>query len=138
MRYSRNSQPHCQSYRNRLILKRYQSFLYYLLHFLTSQFQVTFNGTEYKIEVFLVCDMKCLARILGFYEVYKPVAFWKCCWCHVDKLNIVDFDIENWPFRDINKMFQASEQELSEADSCGTTVCSFFFSFYPFFFSHTK
>jgi surface polysaccharide O-acyltransferase-like enzyme len=52
--------------------KEVSNFLFLLVfHYLTNSLicQITFNGVKYKIDIFLVCDMKCLVRILGLYDV---------------------------------------------------------------------
>jgi hypothetical protein len=112
--------------------KEVSNFLFLLVfHYLTNSLicQITFNGIKYKIDIFLVCDMKCLVRILGLYEVFKPGCQWKCCWCLCDKNSLANFDIKSWPFRDIEKMFQATEQDINATASCGVQVSLFFLFF---------
>jgi hypothetical protein len=73
---------------------------------INSLLQITVGDNEYQIQCFLVCDMKCLVRILGLYDVFHPKSHWKCAWCHVDATNIADFSKPAWPLRDIKKMVQ--------------------------------
>ena len=84
--------------------------------------QVTANGKEYTIIPFLVCDMKCLVRILGLYDVFSPKSYWKCCWCNCCKSEIANFNIRSWPLRDIKKMSEVAKAGGDPAETCGIAV----------------
>ena len=62
------------------------------------------DGIEYALDLFLVCDMKCLVEVLGLYSTFHPKAKWKCPWCLVHSSNIADFTILQWELRDLQGM----------------------------------
>lgn len=70
------------------------------------------DGVKYMIEFMLCCDMKALAIALGLVAVWKTNCTYRCCWCNVSKLQISDWDITSWEFRDIEKMLQFSVKNL--------------------------
>jgi hypothetical protein len=61
------------------------------------------DGNTYKLNLFLVCDMKCLVRILGLYDVFHPKSTYKCAWCPITHQDLANFDIPGWKFRDLQK-----------------------------------
>lgn len=75
------------------------------------------DDITYTIEPFLVCDMKCLVRLLGLYDVFNPNSYWKCAWCHCNQQNISDFSIESWNLRDINEMIKIGKIQDQKAES---------------------
>ncbi len=95
--------------------------------------QITVDNITYNIVPFLVCDMKCLVRILGLYNVFSPNAVWKCCWCLCDKDHISDFRISRWKFCDIKKMVKMLKS-TTKSETAGLVVNSlsnfFYFSYY--------
>lgn len=69
------------------------------------------------LQLFLVCDMACLVKLLGLYDVFKPNATFKCPWCEVDCTKIHKFDIKEWKLRDIIKMTETATKYSHRADS---------------------
>lgn len=48
---------------------------------LISNGEVEVDGVKYTLEPVLVCDMKALVKVMGFYTCFHPKAKWKCPWC---------------------------------------------------------
>ena len=72
---------------------------------------------EYTIESFLVCDMKCLVKILGLYDVFHPKSHYKCIWCNIVSTMMGDFTVKSWPLRDIQQMLSHGQTLDGKSDN---------------------
>jgi len=70
-----------------------------------------------QLEPVLVCDMKALVQLMGLYTVYHPSTTWKCPWCHVCDLDIADFSIPCWPFRNHKNWEEIIEDVKKRSES---------------------
>ncbi|MGH2639129.1 MAG: SAP domain-containing protein [Rhabdochlamydiaceae bacterium] len=56
--------------------------------------QLEIDGATYEIEMFLCCDLACLVKLVGLYDVYHPCSHFKCLWCKVKSETISEFKNE--------------------------------------------
>jgi len=68
---------------------------------------------EVKVNLFLCCDLVCLAKVMGFNAVYHPKSIYKCTWCEVTEEDLDNFDITTWAFRDITKVVEVGQTQES-------------------------
>jgi hypothetical protein len=64
-----------------------------------------------KVELFLVCDLAALCKLLGLTSVYHPRAVWKCAWCEAMVNDLGDFTKDSWPLRNF---FTKSYEDMAE------------------------
>lgn len=78
--------------------------------------KIVVDGKEYEIDPYLVCDMKALVKLQGFYEVYRPNSKYKCFWCYVTKTDMCDFDKECWKMRTLEELIKNGDK----VDACAS------------------
>lgn len=83
---------------------------------------LTIGDVEYNIEPVLVCDMACLVKVMGLYNVFCPNSKWKCIWCLVNETELFNFTIESWLLRDLTVMRELGKlAEVKQSEGAKST-----------------
>jgi hypothetical protein len=84
---------------------------------LTSKKFIAGEKTFTNVDVVLVCDLKIMLKICGFYSLYCSKTHWRCPWCRVTREQLAKFEIQSWPFRSLEEV-KSKEGELRGLTRC--------------------